>query len=798
MAPTATATTTTSATSAFHSSSRSVLSRAHRRPANSASTPDLASVYVAQSRLVPLGLARKASLVALTPSSLASIPDVSESYALDSVLSDSAYDMAPLSPSRGADDVAVGDAVDVPGGMHGTVRFVGTVQGKKGSFAGVELHADFAARGKNNGDVDGVSYFTTTTPGAGIFVPLAKVARRRVTALISPMTPTARFPAAPRNGNGPKSITPPTPALPKFSASVGPGARAPSPQLKRPRASLPRPDSPSRRLQMTPGPRPSLGAPAKITSRYGSPTNKFAQSVRGDPSKKSSKLDTSKSATGPRSASALGNRLHYDDETASVGRFQRPKNNGSVGSTSSANTNKMNYRPASRADNDEELERLRSQIADRDLQLKEQGTTLADMESSLVELQSLIGDPDLAQPRGNGVDDKDSAQLRVMLREKNEKIAMLTAEFDAHRADFRSTIDTLELASAETERVYERRIEEMMTEVRELESRNLDMDSVASQLKGLEELVQELEEGLEDARRGEAEARGEAEFLRGDVERTRSELRREREKTLAGRNQAGDVPNASKELEQKEDEIRGLKAIIHSLSRDSVPPGQRPASLMNSAEDPVQAKIARDNLERRVAELQALLERKSKREEELELELETLRGGPQALAAAPLVTRSTRRDSRDTVIPHGSRSPDASHRRGQALDTMHESDTYSSATETSTLWCEICETNGHDILTCSNVFGSDRGDVSSSRAAALRALAPGDAQPAPLSPSKPKAAAVSTTVSAPGRNVKILPNPMEVGPVAGKESGIVDVEKWCAVCERDGHDSVDCPFEDAL
>jgi len=49
----------------------------------------------------------------------------------------------------------VGDIVDVPGNMHGTVRFIGNVQGKKGTFAGVELSEEFAVRGKNNGDVDG-------------------------------------------------------------------------------------------------------------------------------------------------------------------------------------------------------------------------------------------------------------------------------------------------------------------------------------------------------------------------------------------------------------------------------------------------------------------------------------------------------------------------------------------------------------------------------------------------------------------------------------------------------------------
>jgi dynactin complex subunit len=65
--------------------------------------------------------------------------------------------MAPLTPGRAVaiDDFNIGDAVDVPGNMYGTVRFVGSVAGRKGTFAGVELHPNFADRGKNNGDVDG-------------------------------------------------------------------------------------------------------------------------------------------------------------------------------------------------------------------------------------------------------------------------------------------------------------------------------------------------------------------------------------------------------------------------------------------------------------------------------------------------------------------------------------------------------------------------------------------------------------------------------------------------------------------
>ncbi|KAM0283595.1 hypothetical protein ACHAQH_002373 [Verticillium albo-atrum] len=807
------------------------------------STPNLNSLYTSHSsRLAPplpssaALLARKGSLAALTHSSLASIPDASESYGLNTVLSDppEGRRMAPTTPGRtpraasalvGGDDFVVGDAVDVPGSMHGTVRFIGPVQGKKGTFAGVELHPDFAARGKNSGDVDGISYFTTAISGAGIFLPLAKASLRSSSpdsATSFPFTPTASTHGGLKMGNqNSTNYTPPTPSLPKFSQSVGPG-RAPSPQMKRPRPSLPRPESPVRRL-MTPGPRPSIGGPTPVTkapSRYGSPTpNRFAQSVRGtsgDPRKGVPRLER-KPSLGPRSASALGQTMEFPEDDVTPMATGRPKTNGSTGSVSSFSSR---FRPASRTgNNDEETERLRSQLEERDRQLREQASTLADMESSLTELQTLMENPDALRPRRNSLDDKDSTQLRAILREKNEKIAMLTAEFDAHRADFRSTIDTLEMASTETERVYEKRIEELTQEIRDHESRTDDVDSVAQQLKQLEELVQELEEGLEDARRGEAEARGEVEFLRGEVERTRSELRREREKPNTGHAAQGggspaqDGTVSSKELEQKEDEIRGLKAIIHSLSRDSIPNAaalERPHpprvssfnnklhSYSHSAGESTDTRAQREKMEKEMTDLRAMLDDKNDREEELEREVEQLRGPPKLNGGPP--QRSSFRDSRDTVVlarHRESRSPEL-HKRAPGLD----SDAYSTATETSTLWCEICETAGHDVLTCTEMFGDNakhNGAASAAAASSEGGLRPyhnrGTShdinKPAPLSPAKTKTPTATPTT-------QILPNPLDSGPVAGKSSGVVDEAKWCALCERDGHDSVDCPFEDAF
>lgn len=553
---------------------------------------------------------------------------------------------------------------------------------------------------------------------------------------------------------------------------------------------------------------PSIGSPAKNTpARYGSPIpNKFGQSVRGtqdsrDPSKKPgfTPKNGAKSSIPPRSASALGNTpLNYSDEeeTTPTG-VPRTTNNVSFGSVSSFNA-KM--RPASRANdraNDEELERLRGQIEDRDRQLKDQASSLAEMESSLNEVQTLMGGSDGGSRRDrSSIEEKDTSQLRAMLREKNEKIAMLTAEFDAHRADFRSTIDTLELASTETERVYEKRVEDLIQEVRELSDRNEDVDSVARQLKQLEELVQELEEGLEDARRGEAEARGEVEFLRGEVERTRSELRREREKAAASVG-VGQLDGASsKEVEQRDDEIRGLKAIIHSLSRDAIPNSASPGL------DPSAQKEEREKFEKEIKDLQDALQAKSNKEEELEREVERLRRGsvvnpPSHRASAITVNSSgtatqdqpqpSARDSKGSVVSWCNAPSPENHRQvpSKTLETMPETDNYSSASAAES-FCELCETSGHDILSCTNMFTPNgaappvpkKDDVLHENK---------ELEPAPLA---------TSPLKSPG--IQIMPNPMESGPVAGKESGVVNMEKWCGVCEREGHDSIDCPFEDAF
>lgn len=476
-------------------------------------------------------------------------------------------------------------------------------------------------------------------------------------------------------------------------------------------------------------------------------------------------------------------------------------------------------RPSSHS-SDDEVTRLNKLLEERDKQLRGQAATLADMESSLAEIQDMLPDAvaDFGRTKSNSDEPNDITQLRALLREKTDKIAMLTAEFDNHRADFRSTIDTLELASTETERVYERKVEELQEELRELHARNVDVDIVAEQLKQLEELVHELEEGLEDARRGEAEARGEVEFLRGEVERGRSELRQEREKAAVALKDAGammDRPMSSgaKEVEQRDDEIRGLKAIIHSLSSGGAEEHARsPLSRQGSSVKPEELRTTQANterLEREKKDLQGLVERKAVREEELEREIERLRmqlnGAVQRESVisngmsehtAVQEKRSSGRDSKGTIKSWRDASQNAPREPVPALATMAESDVPSSP-DGSTLWCEICETGGHDILNCS-AMGADaapkalnvgRSGKDSNVIEGLRGLS--------ISSDRSRPSALTPTKSAGNAPTAPLPPPaFDASLVPPKGASVPDPEKWCALCENEGHDVTECPSED--
>jgi len=823
----------------------------------------------------------------------------------------------------------------VPGDMHGTVKFIGPVAGKKGTFAGVQLATEYAPRGKNSGDVDGKYYFKTTIPGAGIFLPLEKAIKKPgssgsglgIRQSPGPGTPT-RLSSFNQGGRTPGI------AKPNFSQSVGPGMRAgaASPALKPParRESLPRPASPLRKVNTptpktlaTPKTRPSGIGLAKSTNgaagQFSRPgprtTNNFSQSLR----------QSTTTPSYPGTSPSLGPESSFDEI---------PEQDADSTPTPTPFATRVGDADATQYEG--KIRNLTDELNEAKRQLRDQNANFSEMERNFNELQKIIaGLEEGAGRRGSAADDidlpRDVASLRDVLREKNDRIKLLTAEFDANRADFRSTIDTLEMASTETERVYEKRVDELLEEVRNLQDRSEDVETVAQQLKQLEELVQELEEGLEDARRGEAEARGEVEFLRGEVERSRSELRRERERIkteeqLNGYPSGGSGnPEMESQLSAKDDEIRGLKAIIQTLNETHhhSPKMNGNSFKINDNSTTVSNTNSTDgnrfSMQEQIRDLEALLQQKSLHEEELANEVKQLRNSV-AMSRFPLPGAAfgirtamspgghSRNSSEDLARKHlsaGSQrtvvlgSPKAKGHLSGHQDTWHDAQSRGASpvkplaahheysldsnlerarsedgvtdisASSAALWCEICEEGGHDILTCSNMFGpgkpksktsslgrnagkdilkglnqrhsADGTPTDTDRPAPLvsrksnnsvpttSSLSPSEAPSTSLPPPPISSAASSATAKElesppPPLPPKSDPNtpvitaastgrpaatpaasaaPMEgtgdqAGMMAGKTSGVIDPEKWCALCERDGHDSVDCPVEDSF
>lgn len=78
-------------------------------------------------------------------------------------------------PATRAGEIKVGSLITIPNTGRAILRYIGPVDGKPGKFAGFELLGDSAVLGKNSGDVNGVEYFKTSQPGAGLFMSYDKL-----------------------------------------------------------------------------------------------------------------------------------------------------------------------------------------------------------------------------------------------------------------------------------------------------------------------------------------------------------------------------------------------------------------------------------------------------------------------------------------------------------------------------------------------------------------------------------------------------------------------------------------------
>lgn len=71
----------------------------------------------------------------------------------------------------------IGSRVAIPGTRgYGILKYYGPIEGKQGTFAGIELTGSIiSSRGKNNGSVNGIQYFDVIQPMSGLFLPIDRL-----------------------------------------------------------------------------------------------------------------------------------------------------------------------------------------------------------------------------------------------------------------------------------------------------------------------------------------------------------------------------------------------------------------------------------------------------------------------------------------------------------------------------------------------------------------------------------------------------------------------------------------------
>ncbi|KAI0645887.1 hypothetical protein C8Q79DRAFT_910183 [Trametes meyenii] len=133
-------------------------------------------------------------------------------------------DVFARSASRAGRAFEVDDNVRIESlGFEGILRYLGEIDGKPGLWAGVELSGGFAGKGKNNGSVAGIQYFTCP-PNCGVFVASTKLSPPTVG--ISMSRPSSV--ASTRSGRMTPSFSASGRVTPSALSSLGNGRKTPS------------------------------------------------------------------------------------------------------------------------------------------------------------------------------------------------------------------------------------------------------------------------------------------------------------------------------------------------------------------------------------------------------------------------------------------------------------------------------------------------------------------------------------------------------------------------------------------
>lgn len=405
----------------------------------------------------------------------------------------------------------------------------------------------------------------------------------------------------------------------------------------------------------------------------------------------------------------------------------------------------------------QQLESVTGELEERGLQLDEQTNLLRELESTVVEFQSLKEAEEASQAENNLSMGDSALALEELkqkhafeLEERDRKTALLKTQLETRRNEFRQTLEDLQTDMHESNAAYTEEIQSLQTKLAETEH--------------LHNRVQELEQLLAESGNQNNSNR---EVADQEAKAQISKLAELENKLLDKDQQLTDM---KQQLEQAR---RQLAAVSAGSSMDSPlsSPFSKRSSIVTGGggdDDAVNEKLKqqlkterakRIQLETEVQNLESIVESKIFREEELEAHIEALQqqqqggvgkgpldGTKTLLEALPIESPTASKFGRRTAVEanndHGDHDHDA-----LPLDA---------------------DSSGHAITT-------------KTPSPKLPTTEPQDEEDAPAP--EPELPAQEQ------EEVPIYKSPKKVDPAAGRD-------KWCGLCEREGHESIECPYEE--
>jgi hypothetical protein len=608
---------------------------------------------------------------------------------------------------------------------------------------GIDLKPEF--QGKNDGSVGGVRYFSTSKPTSGMFIPLPKA--EKVSVAKQPQTTVSTHPRARTiSGNGASNgfVTPvgrPRQSLGGLSTirsaspiktrltslSTSPGSVTPkaAPRAEKPRPTFtkayvpPRPASvASTSSSISSTLSQSMDASIQVTKlhrKVASLTEELVKIRDNQPLLEAQIKSKDKEVAEKEHSLRLmeierqNQRAELEEMERQVGLLQgfleeRSPHNSSV-KIAGAEELKGDGIAVTGFKAKLEIEELRREIEGLKVDLSEKDS----------KIRALVHSPRTAR-----VEDTKVRELEELVSAYKDEIQSLEQDLEDARQQMkedeiaqRGVVDQISVLEGVVENMERGLIAE-----KKLGERNIRrIRELESQLHHAQTRIEDLERDEEDKMRrkhtsvdrlpeNHPQKRQTVQFLEQEVEKWKrlSSLSGEKvpgRRTSTGSGASGESP----------EEVKGLKMIIEQLTRENVQVESENRRLKVKVETitPVTssssdaaatsgdaalrerldaAERERELLRSEVNELEGLLESKIFREEELEKDLERLRIGH---SSTPPLRRKSDSFRRHSATPPTTSPPPPPIAEEPPVDES--------------LWCEICEEKGHDILGCKAVFG---------------------------------------------------------------------------------------------